>query len=143
MKKSKNSNGVITVLVSLLLVGILSLGTVVLEAGRFQAAKTQLAEANASAATSMIAAYDSDLYARYGLLAIDTERFTSERCMEYLNFNSDLSIGYKGNRVSRMYTIESVELEGMYNLTYPSVLKRQILSRAKYHVIPQDYELNV
>lgn len=143
MKKSKNSNGVITVLVSLLLVGILSLGTVVLEAGRFQAAKTQLAEANASAATSMIAAYDSDLYARYGLLAIDTERFTSERCMEYLNFNSDLSVGYKGNRVSRMYTIESVELEGMYNLTYPSVLKRQILSRAKYHVIPQDYELNV
>jgi len=143
MRKSKNSNGVITVLVSLLLVGILSLGTVVLEAGRFQAAKTQLAEANASAATSMIAAYDSDLYARYGLLAIDTERFTSERCMEYLNFNSDLSVGYKGNRVSRMYTIESVELEGMYNLTYPSVLKRQILSRAKYHVIPQDYELNV
>lgn len=143
MRKSKNSNGVITVLVSLLLVGILSLGTVVLEAGRFQAAKTQLAEASASASTSMIAAYDSDLYARYGLLAIDTERFTSERCMDYLNFNSDLSVGYKGNRVSRMYTIESVELEGMYNLTYPSVLKRQILSRAKYHVIPQDYALNV
>lgn len=143
MRRTINSNGVITVLVSLLLVGILSLGTVVLEAGRFQAAKTQLAEASASASTSMIAAYDSDLYARYGLLAIDTERFTSERCMDYLNFNSDLSVGYKGNRVSRMYTIESVELEGMYNLTYPSVLKRQILSRAKYHVIPQDYALNI
>lgn len=143
MRKSKNSNGVITVLVSLLLVGILSMGTVVLEAGRFQAAKTQLAEASASASTSMIAAYDSDLYTRYGLLAIDTERFTSERCMDYLNFNSDLAVGYKGNRVSRMYTIESVELEGVYNLTYPSVLKRQILARAKYHVIPQDYALNI
>ena len=118
MHRRNNSQGVITVLVSLLLVGILSLGTLVLEAGRFQAAKTQLAEASGSASTSMIAAYDSELFARYGLLAIDTERFTTERCMDYLNFNSDLSVGYKGNKVSRMYTIDSVEVEGMYTLQY-------------------------
>ena len=30
----------------------------------------------------------------------------------------------------------------MYNLTYPSVLKRQLTSRAKFHIIPQDYSLN-
>ncbi len=142
MSKRKN-RGVITVLVSLMLVGILSIGTLSIEAGRFQTAKTQMAEANSSAATSMIAAYDTDLYGRYGLLAIDTEKFTPQRATDYLNFNSDLSSGYKGNRLTRMYTIESVELEGIYNLTYPQVLKRQILSRAKYHVIPQNYALNV
>lgn len=143
MRKSTNSSGVITVLVSLLLVGILSLGTVVLEAGRLQAAKTQLAEATASASTSMIAAYDSDLYERYGLLAIDTERYTLERCSDYLEFNSDLAVGYRGNRVTRMYAINQISLQSLYNLTEPSVLKRQILARAKYHVIPQNYALNI
>lgn len=143
MHRKHNSKGVITVLISLLLVGVLSIGTLVIEAGRFQAAKTQLAEANISAATSMIAAYDSELYGSYGLLAIDTERFTSERASDYLNFNADQATGYRGNRLSCMYVVDSVELTGLYNLTYPSILKRQILARAKYHVIPQDYALNV
>lgn len=143
MNKGKRNHGVITVLISFLLVGILSIGTVVMEAGRLQAAKTQLAEANISAATSMIAAYDADLYTRYGLLAIDTERFTLERATDYLNFNADLGAGYMGNNATVMHSIENVELLGMYNLTYPAIMKRQILSRAKYHVVPQDYAINV
>lgn len=136
----KNSvKGVITVFVSLMLVAVLSLGTLVLEAGRIQAAKTQLSEATASAATSMIADYDASLYERYGLLAIDTDGFTDARCMDYLNFNSDAGAG----NLTRLYNIKSVEMTGLYNLTYPSILKRQVLSRAKYHVVPQDYALNV
>ncbi len=137
------TKGVITVLISLMLVGVLSIGTLVIESGRYQAAKTQLAQANISASTSMIAAYDADLYERYGLLAIDTERFTPQRATDYLNFNADQATGYRGNRLSRLYAVDSVELTGLYNLTYPSVLKRQMLSRAKYHVIPQNYALNV
>ncbi len=143
MHKRNNRKGVITVLVSLLLVGVLSVGTVVLEAGRLHAAKTQLSEASISAATSMIAAYDADLYERYGLLAIETERFTTERAIDYVNFNADQATGYTGNRLSRLYSVNSVEMTGMYNLTYPSVLKRQILSRAKYHIVPQNNTLNV
>lgn len=139
----KSVKGVITVFVALMLVSVLSLGTLVLEAGRYQAAKTQLAEASISASTSMIASYDATLYEKYGLLSIDTEKFTPERCTEYINFNSDLSAGYEGNRLTRMYSVEAVELDGMYNLTYPDILKRQILSRAKYHIIPSDYALNV
>lgn len=141
-KKQKNNHGVITVLVSLLLSGILSLGTMTIEAGRLQAAKTQLDDANLSAGTSMIAAYDTTLYERYGLLAIDNEFFNEGRFRDYLEFNSDRAAGYKGNNISTFYTVNSVEVEGYYNLTYPSVLKRQLTSRAKYHVIPQDYSLN-
>ncbi len=143
MKRRQNNRGVITVLISLLLVGVLSIGTLTIEAGRYQVAKTQLAESNISASTSMIAAYNTDLYAKYGLLAIDTEKFTPERATDYLNFNADQAIGYRGNRLSRLYAVDSVELTGLYNLTYPAVLKRQILSRAKYHVVPQNYALNV
>ena len=141
-RRLKLEQGVITVLVSSLLTGFLSLGTISLEAGRYQVAKTQLSEASISASTSMIAAYDAVLYERYGLLAIDTEAATVDRCRDYLEFNSDLSAGYMGNNVTQLYTIDSVEMEGLYNLTYPSVLKRQLLSRAKYHVIPQEYSLN-
>ena len=141
-KKQKHSHGVITVMISLLLTGILSLGTMVIEAGRLQGARMQLDDANLSAGTSMIAAYNGALYDRYGLLAIDNDVFNVGRYSEYLDFNSDRGAGYKGNNISTLYTIDTVELEGLYNLTYPSVLKRQLTSRAKYQVIPQDYALN-
>ena len=67
-RRLKLEQGVITVLVSSLLTGFLSLGTISLEAGRYQVAKTQLSEASISASTSMIAAYDAVLYERYGLV---------------------------------------------------------------------------
>lgn len=142
MKKQKNSHGVITVMISLMLTGILSFGTMVIEAGRLQGARTQLDDANLSAGTSMIASYNSILYERYGLLAIDNDLFNVGRFREYLDFNSDRGAGYKGNNISTFYVVKTAEVEGMYNLTYPAVLKRQLLSRAKYHVIPQDYSLN-
>lgn len=142
MHSKKKVSGVITVFVSLMLVCVLSLGTLALEAGRFQAAKTQLAEANISASSSMIAAYDAKLYDRYGLLAIDNEVSTLGRCKNYLEFNSDLTAGYRGNNLTRMYSTNSVEMQGMYNLTYPGVLKRQILTRAKYNINPNDFSFN-
>ncbi len=143
MKKVKNQKkGVITVFIALMLTGILSLGTLAMEAARLQAAKTQLGEANKSAGTSMIALYNKDLHDRYGLLALDNNEISSAKYLSYLEFNSDMNAGYKGNNISTFYLVDSVEMEGYYNMTYPSVLKRQILSRAKFNIIPQDYSFN-
>ncbi len=140
----KNLNrGVITVLIAGMLVGVLGLGTLVLELGRFVAAQTQLSASAGSTATSMIAFYDTDLYERYGLMAIDAESFTETRCRDYLMFNSDLNNEYNSNNLSTLYDVDDVELTGLYNLTYPSVLKRQLLSRAKYRVVPAEQALNV
>ena len=143
MKKDlvKSEKGVITVLVSLLLVGVLTLGTLAIEAGRYQAAKTQLIEANISAANSMIAAYDEELYARYGLLAIDNERFTLERATDYLRFNADQAVGYQGNRLSSLYTVDSVDLDKAFDFTHTAILKRQMLNKAKY-INTNKYALN-
>lgn len=141
-KKIKNNHGVITIMISLMLTGILSLGTMVIEAGRLQGARTQLDDANLSAGTSMIASYNTALYERYGLLAIDNNMFNVGRYREYIDFNSDRTAGYRGNNISTFYTVKTVELEGLYNLTYPAVMKRQLTSRAKYNIIPQDYSLN-
>lgn len=138
----KNSHGVITVFISLMLVSVLSLGTLVVEVARYQSAKTQLAEANISVSTSMVANYDVDLYKRYGLLAVKSSDIDEAKAMDYLNYNSDLASNAFGNNISRQYSISSIDVKGMYNLTYPSVLKRQILSRAKYSVVVQDYALN-
>ncbi len=141
-RSKRNNHGVITVLISLMLTGILSFGTMVIEAGRLQGARTQLDDANLSAGTSMIASYNSTLYERYGLLAIDNDMLKVGRYREYLEFNSDSSAGFKGNNISTLYTVKSTEIEGLYNLTYPSVLKRQILSRAKFNIVHADYSLN-
>ena len=139
----KTESGVITVLVSLMLIGILSLGTLVIEAGRLQAAKTQIEEATASAGSSMIASFHGGLYERFGILSIDKERFTPARASDYLDFNSDSATGYEGNRLNRLYEIDGVELDGIYNLTSPSVLKRQLLIRAKYHAKIENSTINV
>lgn len=140
----KNRNGgVITVLVAGLLVGVMALGTLVLELGRFVAAQTQLSASAGSASTSMIAYYDTDLFERYGLMAIDTDSFTETRCRDYLLFNSDLNNSYNSNNLSTLYDVDNIELTGLYNLTYPSVLKRQLLSRAKYRVVPSEHKLNI
>ena len=138
----KKTSGVITVFISFMLAGIIGLSSLVLEGGRLQAAKTQLDEANGSAGYSMIAAFDSKLFERFGILAIDEDISNVGRYRTYLDFNSDRSGAYKGNNISTLYTVRSAEMQTMYNLTYPSILKRQILARAKYNVIPQDFVLN-
>ncbi len=143
LKSDVNSaRGAISVFVALMMAGILSLGTFVIEAGRLQAARTQLSEATISASSSMLAAYNTDLHERYSLLAIDEERSNGISCLDYINFNSDLSAGYFGNNVTRLYSIDSVSMSGVYNLTYPHILKRQILTTAKYNISPDDSNFN-
>lgn len=145
MKRDKintNNHGVITVFISFMLVGIIGLSSLVLEGGRLQAAKSQLDEANGSAGYSMIAAYNGKLYDRFGILAIDEKISNLGSYRSYLDFNSDLTSPYEGNNISTLYTVKNAEMQTMYNLTYPSVLKRQILSRAKYNVVPQNFYFN-
>lgn len=144
MKKTlQRCEGVITIFVSIMLLGVLSLGTMVIELGRLAAAKTQLSDASLSAATSMIAGYNIDLYDSFGILAMDTDKATPARCRDYMEFNSDLSPSYRGSHVTRLYSLESVEFSGIYNLTNPALLQRQILTQAKYNIVPEDFSLNL
>lgn len=139
----KSAKGAISIFVALMMTGILSLGTFVLEAARLQAARTQLSEATISAATSMLSSYETDLHERYGVLAIDTQRSNEVSCRDYLDFNSDLATSVFGNNVSRLYAIEDVKMKGIYNLTYPHILKRQLLTVAKYNLVPENSQFNM
>lgn len=139
----KSTKGAISIFVALMMAGILSLGTFVIEAGRLQAAKTQLFEATISASSSMLSSYNLELHERYGLFAIDPTRSNETTCRSYLDFNSDLATGYFGNSVTRLYKIEDVTMTGIYNLTYPHILKRQLLTTAKYNITPEKSQLNM
>lgn len=139
----KSARGVISIFVALMMTGILSLGTFVLEAARLQTARTQLGEAANSAASSMLSTYDGDLKARYGILAMDTQRANEAACSEYVQFNSDLSNGAYGNNVTRLYQVTDVDMTGVYNLTYPHLLKRQLIAIAKFGLPAETSEFNV
>ncbi|MCR4614917.1 MAG: DUF5702 domain-containing protein [Clostridiales bacterium] len=128
----KNEKGVITVFVSLLLVSVLSFGTLMIESGRMHSAKAQLGEVGISAATSVLSNYDLNLYQRYGILAYNLDDDTRARFQDHIYFDSDLDADYLGNNVSSLYGIKDTTVTGFYNLTYPSVLKRQIMSKSKY-----------
>ncbi len=141
-KKLRSSQGVISVFVALMMAGILSLGTFVLEAGRLQAARTQLAEATVSASSSMLASYNTELKEKYGVLAMDTQRANAISCKGYMDFNSDLAATFFGNNVTRLYSLEDVKMVGIYNLTYPHILKRQLLTVAKYNISAEESQFN-
>lgn len=131
-KLIRQTQGVITIFISLMLTAILSVGSLVLEAGRFQSARTQLGEANVSAATSTLSEYNSDLFERFGIIAFEGDSYAESLYSEYINFNSDLSGESLGSNISRLYSLDTVTLTGLYNLTYPTVLKRQIIAKSKY-----------
>ena len=143
MRVIKNCRGVISIFVALMMTGILSLGTFVLEAARLQAARTQLDQAVSSAASSMLSSYNLDLQERYGIFAIDVQRANEAVCRDYVEFNSDLAADAYGNNVTRLYRIGDVEMTGVYNLTYPHILKRQLLTVAKYNLPPEVSAFNM
>lgn len=138
----KSEKGIITIFVTVMMFSVLSLGTLVLELGRLAAAKMQLSDATVSAATSMVAGYNINLYGRFGVLSMDTRKATEARCRDYLEFNSDLNPTYYGSGTTRLYALENVEMKGIYNLTLPNLLRRQIMTQAKYNVVPENFALN-
>lgn len=130
----KSVKGAISILLSMVLLTTFSLGSLVMESGRYQSAKAQLNEANLSAALSMLSQYNETLSETYGLFGFSDKDVTLESYYDYLNFNSDLDEDYYGNNMSRLYGKPSAEIDTMYNLTNPAVLKRQLMEYSKYNI---------
>lgn len=131
-----NSSGVITVLVTLLLIPLLAFGTLIMEAGRYVAAKTLLAEAQATAAMSVLADFNVYLQDRFGLLAIDPEGAGESHSADYsaaLLYNSnDEAI----KKASVLYHLDekNIGYSTIFSLADYNVIKKQILEYAKYSV---------
>lgn len=135
-KWMKNASGVITVMVSLLLIPLLSFGTLIMEAGRYVSAKQMLADAQITASMSILANYNVYLYERFGILAIDPAADKDQTQADFVNnlkYNSDNVDNIPSS--SKLYNLDSdISFKTIYNLSDYGILKRQILEYAKYSV---------
>lgn len=135
-KNLRDASGVITVMVTLMLIPLLSFGTLIMEAGRYLSAKQVLADAQITASMSILANYNTYLYERFGIIAIDpdeTSDKTKEAFISELRYNSDNVDGVSSS--SKLYNLNSdITFETIYNLSDYTVLKRQVLEYAKYSV---------
>lgn len=137
MKKNlRDASGVITVMVTLMLIPLLSFGTLIMEAGRYLSAKQVLADAQITASMSILANYNTYLYERFGIVAIDPDETiekTKNTFLSELRYNSDNVDDASSS--SKLYNLNSdVKFETIYNLSDYTVLKRQVLEYAKYSV---------
>lgn len=134
----KQIKGTVTIMVSVILIVVLSLGSLLMELGRYESAQLQINEANLSASNSILAYYNITLQQNYGLFALDEEKATEAKYQAYLFFNSDmdtvLGSKYYGSGFSRLYGKPHYEYAAMYNLSNPNILKRQILEYSKYNI---------
>lgn len=128
------AKGSISIMLSFILSGVMSLAALLAESGRFQNAKQQLDEASLNSALSILANYDSDLEKRFGLYGIDSTKLSEEEYLKYLLFNSDAteSGAYAGNNFSQLYHVTSGMSEMKYDLANYQVLQRQMLEYEKY-----------
>ena len=69
----KSIKGAISILLSMVLLTTFSLGSLVMESGRYQSAKAQLDEANLSAALSMLTKFNTELSESYGIFAFSED----------------------------------------------------------------------
>lgn len=130
-------------LVSLLMTGILSLGTLVIESSRYQAAKTYMDDAGASIGTSFLANYDKALYERFGILSMNVFGSSKGEENAFFLMNGLSEEEYSENNISSPAVLtDDSHFVLYYSLAEPIHLRRQMLVRAKYNTVPQDYYLN-
>jgi hypothetical protein len=149
-KRNVRSHGVISIFLSVILVGVISLEMLLLETGRFIVGKTQLNEASLSAMLSLLADFQTQLHDLYGVMGMNplddtyslksTDALTAEY-KQLLLYNSDspaqaeklATEGFAINNISKLYSVEveRVSLTPLSSLADPAVLKRQILEFSK------------
>jgi hypothetical protein len=135
-RKGKYIKGSISIMLSIVMVGMMSLSALLMEGGRFQTAKQSLEEETIESAISMLASYHKKLQSKFGIYALDENATGSDQYLDYLMFNSgaDPTGDYAGNRISTPYQLLNSQYDPMYDLANSGVLKRQMLENAKYRV---------
>lgn len=134
----KKQNGVVTIMISLVLVAIMSSSSLLMEIARYRSQQAILEEITDSASFSMLSEYDKDLWKRFGLLAISDE-IDQDEFVRYLRVNSNAALDNPGS-IETMFQVlgDESSLEGIYALNDISVLQRQIAEFSKYRV-PVDF----
>lgn len=153
MKKNKNSRGVITVLLIIILIPMLLVTSVFVDASRYKLVKSMVTSTSDLTLNSVIANYDTDLDDMYGLFGTvqNIDEFYEE-LEEYFKImlmqsgldestSEDTSLfltnGVKNGDFSNFFEMEflddvSIEEVPNGNLANPVILEKQIVDFMKY-----------
>lgn len=124
MQKNK---GVITVMLTILLMPMLACGSLLIELARYKSLQNLYSEIADNAILSAMAGYNTELYEKYALLAMDGDQ--SDVITHYVTENLNMGT----DDFSKLVTDSglSVTANGLYSLANTQVLKRQIMESEK------------
>lgn len=127
MRLFHRQHGVITILLTIILVPVLTANSVLVEMIRYRSASQLLDMVANNAILSAMADYNEDLYKYFGLLAMDGDHESDVRYWVGENINGS------GNSFSRVVdpSTLSVQTTGLYSLNDVNVLKNQIMETEK------------
>lgn len=120
-KLCEYSKGALSLLLAVVLLPFYSLAAVLVEGGRYQSSAKALDAALGSSAMSVLSEYESYLYDRFGLLAVqqtDDKDLLNKEISKYLGLQKTVDMGG--------VSVDSVQGAGVYPLSDPDVLKQQI-----------------
>lgn len=129
----QNNKGMVTILLSLILIPIMSLSSLMMEIGRAVSAKELVKEAEKSSIMSLMACYEKTLLEDYGITGVHytSNEDLNRQFLEYMNFNSD-NEGSDSTAFGKVYKIENAEVAGIYNLANYSVMMHSLIECGKY-----------
>lgn len=130
----KNRHGVISVMLAIILTGILSFSSILVEIGRYRSVKALFNEMSDNALFSTLSQYDKDLYERFGLLAME-KKTDKDTYKKYLKENMNLSNQDLIQIDKILQDLEIEEFDKIYDLQNLDVLKGQMLECGKYRTI--------
>lgn len=139
--KHKNTRGVISIMLSLLLLPIYSLTALLIESGRIRNAQQQLDELNYMGSMSVLAGYVEYVQNRFGLLAFESKGgespgFNDTTFRQYVIYCQNNG-GVDTLALNRVFGVDEGQcsVEYLYSLAEPEILKNQIMQYGKY-IIP-------
>lgn len=129
--------GVISIMLSFILVAILAFSSTLVEIGRVKSAQAILHEADINAGYSLLSTYDKNMLLNYGLLALGQEQGQNvlvSKYQKYLSENLGGSLDAETkNTINKLLSgYKDAEVEPIYSLNENNVLERQILETMKY-----------
>lgn len=127
MRLFHRQHGVITILLTIILVPVLTANSVLVEMIRYRSASQLLDMVAGNAILSAMADYNEDLYKYFGLLAMEGNHESDVKHWVEENINGS---GNSFSRVVNPSTL-SVQTTGLYSLNDVNVLKSQIMETEK------------
>lgn len=127
MEFMRKHKGVITIMLVILLLPMLTCGSVLMELGRYRSIKALLEEISSNALLSSLAGFDSSLYEKYGIYGVKDEQ--DEVVSGYITQNLNANDG----TFSRILTEGNVSVlvDEFSPLSSVSVLKSQLVEYEK------------